>query len=83
MVLGEVVSGRSARAVPTPDHFIPLLYTAGVAAAEGTSQPMIQGYPFGSLSMTSYNVGTHLDLPLAAEGGADLSHDAPLDQAKI
>jgi 4,5-DOPA dioxygenase extradiol len=32
-------------AVPTPDHFIPLLYLAGLAAAdEGSAGAMIQGY---------------------------------------
>ncbi|MEX3656784.1 4,5-DOPA dioxygenase extradiol [Mycolicibacterium fortuitum] len=47
-----------AAAVPTPDHFIPMLYFAGLAAATTDSgaavDTMLTGYTFGSLSMTSY-----------------------------
>lgn len=43
------------QAVPTPDHFIPLLYTAGlVAAGESSASATLRGYAMGSLSMTSY-----------------------------
>lgn len=54
-----VASHRDFRyAVPTPDHFIPLLYTAGIAVASGRKVTTIcEGYDLGSLSMTSYRVG--------------------------
>src|SRR5690606_12106058 len=45
-------------AVPTPDHFIPLLYTAGLAAAgEGRATAFARGYAMGSISMTCYGAG--------------------------
>lgn len=69
-----------ARAVPTPDHFLPLLYTAGIAAVEAMCQPMMHGYSLGSLSMTGYNVGPDLSLPFNAEGVADLPLDVPPEQ---
>lgn len=69
-----------SRAVPTPDHFIPLLHIAGVAATDRSVQPLIQGYSLGSLSMTSYNIGTPLHLPCEAEGLADLPEGVPPDE---
>lgn len=72
-----------ARSVPTPDHYIPLLYTAGIAAAERRSQPLIRGYSLGSLSMTSYNVGPELSLPATAEGASEMPSNVPADPTNI
>ena len=57
--LPSVISHPDFRyAVPTPDHFIPLLYLAGVAAARKEKVFSIcEGYDLGALSMTSYRVG--------------------------
>ena len=68
------------RAAPTPDHFIPVLYLAGLAAAaKSPAEVLIRGYAFGSLSMTSYTLAANC--PEEASGGgpvADLPNPAVL-----
>jgi hypothetical protein len=59
--------------VPTPDHFIPLLYPAGLAPATGTGiHRWTEGYEYGSLSTACYTAGIsprcdHTDAPASAE----------------
>lgn len=54
--LQEHADYRSA--APTPDHFIPLLYFARLAAADdGRAKMLTDGCAYGSLSMASYTLG--------------------------
>ncbi|HEX7034867.1 MAG TPA: 4,5-DOPA dioxygenase extradiol [Pseudomonadales bacterium] len=55
-------------AVPTPDHFVPLLHLAGLASrANASADLLVEGYAMGSLSMTAYSLGA--PLAAAAPGG--------------
>ncbi|OBG87105.1 dioxygenase [Mycobacterium sp. NS-7484] len=72
------------RAVPTPDHFIPLLYLAGVTAAEGdTLDVLVDGYTYGSMSMTAYTLGLNGASSTSHHGGAPPPPDFPADASNI
>jgi 4,5-DOPA dioxygenase extradiol len=59
-----------ALAVPTPEHFLPLAYIAGMCAAAGeTPRVFNAGRTLGSLSMTSYLLG--MPMPPALHKGDD------------
>jgi 4,5-DOPA dioxygenase extradiol len=49
-----------ALSVPTPEHFLPLAYLAGLAeAAARPAEVLIEGCSMGSISMTCYTLGAH------------------------
>jgi 4,5-DOPA dioxygenase extradiol len=72
-----------ALAHPTPEHYIPLLYLAGLASAAGQSaHVLIDGYAMGSLSMACYTLGCH-ELAPDEEGGAPVLPPVPPHETNI
>jgi len=71
-------------AVPTPDHFIPLLYLAGLAdSAPARPEVLVDGYAYGSLSMTAYTLGLTCGPEQPSPGAPALPDDVPADSANI
>ena len=50
--------GKAAQlAVPTNDHYLPMMYTLGLANANEPIKYIYEGYEFGSLSMRCFQIG--------------------------
>ena len=66
--------------MPTAEHFLPLLYIAGLATAAGsTADVLVDGYTYGSLSMTAYT----LDAPAGAPTAPFPAAAAPLPDPEV
>ncbi len=72
-------------AAPTDEHFLPVLYIAGMAAASGRgADVLVDGYAYGSLSMTCYTVGAGEPALRSGLGGAaPLETDVPPEDANV
>jgi 4,5-DOPA dioxygenase extradiol len=72
------------RSVPTPDHFLPMLYLAGLAADAGEPlTALVDGCVYGSISMASYTLGLAVDEQPVDGATAGELPSAPPDDANI
>jgi 4,5-DOPA dioxygenase extradiol len=69
-----------AAAVPTPDHFIPLLYLAGLARESEPAKALVRGCALGSISMTCHAVGYDAASVARGADAAGLPAGIPADQ---
>jgi 4,5-DOPA dioxygenase extradiol len=60
--------------VSTPDHYLPLLYVAGLADAQPLDL-LVDGHAAGSISMAAYTLG--LDTDLSAASSDDPAAELP------
>lgn len=73
-----------ALAVPTPDHFLPLLYVAGIAAETGMpAAPWLRGCTLGSISMTCFGIGMEGVGCEKGMNGTSLPAGVPADQTNL
>lgn len=69
------------KAVPTPDHFLPLLYLAGLAGTSGrAADVLVDGYAYGSLSMTAYTLDLRCPTPPGSGPAAEFPESVPADE---
>jgi len=83
----SLASDRDFRiAHPTPDHFVPLLYLAGLAAAaRKPADVLVDGCAYGSISMTCFTLDLqHPDLAKPGKGATSLAPpDVPPDESNL
>lgn len=72
-------------AVPTAEHFLPVLYLAGMAAEANTpAEILVDGYTYGSLSMAAYTLGcARLDGARNNGGAAPIASTASPENANV
>lgn len=63
---------------------MPLLYIAGVAAAEGARpEPLVRGYAMGSVSMSCYGIDADVELRKDPTCAAHLPAGVPPEQTNM
>lgn len=79
-LIGLRGSADYSLAVPTPDHFIPLLYLSALAAESGEAPAvLLDGALAGSLTMTAFTLGLREDCH--TEGSPGAADEAPAGPA--
>lgn len=74
-----------ALAVPTDEHFLPLAYLAGLAAAAGAgAKVLVDGAVMGALTMTSFVLGCEpAPAPAQGDGDQSLPRSTPPEHSNI
>ncbi len=57
LLKGPTLSAAARLAIPTAEHFLPLLYTAALQTPEDDLRYIHEGFQHGSISMRSFQVG--------------------------
>jgi 4,5-DOPA dioxygenase extradiol len=70
-------------AAPTHEHFIPMLYLAGLANVGEPVERMVDGYAYGSLSMASYALDSRVDVAADAEAATDSAPLPDMDPGQL